>query len=621
VSAEELAWSLEDLLGTGSDLSSRLPSYSDIAGFRGLTETQSVGDAWVSASLDVIDVAVSRVFDPLSVGQRVELEALGVPGEPWQIAERGGVWWMVRSEQTLRMEFDAEVAGPWWVELPVAAFFLHDIPVEAELVADPRYEVRVDGAWVGGESVTRRDFGGPDAAWPVTLTQGRHVLEVTTFPSADLGLMIDALEVLPDDALGATRDNPAASAWLGCDPSSDPCVRGALARLGRRAWRAEVSEGQLDAWMGIVALGEDRWDGVAGAVEAVLASPRFLFRVEAPGTEEGRALDGWERAARLSAALWRSVPDDALLDCAASGGLQSDDAGPCGASAQIERMMADPRMERAHAELAAAWLGTRTLFDPTQRGGDIDPELAASMAEGARRTVAAAVSRDAPLSELVLGETVMVDGALAAILGVAAPEPEGWGEVPAPEHRGGLLRHPAFLASTSEPTRTSPTRRGAKVLGQFFCEPPAPPPGTVQPLGAAEQSDVWDALVEHAANPGCRECHATIDPLGVTLESFDPLGVWRGVPEGMSALALPDGLVLDDDEALVQWVAGDPRYARCATVMLSALLLQRWPNEDDLAATERALGAPLGADVGAGEVVRAILASDAFLRRTVEGAP
>jgi hypothetical protein len=621
VSAEELGWSFVDLLGTGSDLSTRLPSYADIAGFRGLTETQSVGDAWVSASLDAIDVAVSRVFDPLPVGQRVELESLGVPGEPWRIAERGGVWWMVRSEQTLRVEFDAPVAGPWWVELPVAAFFLHDIPVEADLVDDPRYEVWVDGSLVGAEAVTRREFSAPDSAWPVTLTEGRHVVEVLTFPSADLGLMIDALEVLPDASLGATRDNPAASAWLGCDPSSDACVRDALARLGRRAWRLRVPEDRLDAWMELVSVGEDRWDGVAMAVEAVLASPRFLFRVEAPGSEEGRPLDGWERAARLAAALWRSVPDDALLDCVEGGGLGFEDAGPCGLQAQIERMLVDPKAERAHAELATAWLGTRTLFDPTQRGGDIDPELAASMAEGARRTLTAAVSRDAPLSDLVLGETVMVDGALATILGVAAPEPDGWGEVPAPEHRGGLLRHPAFLAGTSEPTRTSPTRRGAKVLGQFLCEPPAPPPGTVQPLGAADEGDVWEALVEHAANPGCRECHATIDPLGVTLEAFDSLGAWRGVPDGTSALALPDGLVLADDEALAHWVAGNPRFARCATVMLSALLLNRWPNEDDVAAAERALGAPIEADMGVGEVVRAVLQSDAFLWRTAQGAP
>jgi hypothetical protein len=262
------------------------------------------------------------------------------------------------------------------------------------------------------------------------------------------------------------------------------------------------------------------------AIVAVLAAPRFLFRIEEQHDAE-QPVSGWELASRLSYFLWSSLPDEPLRRAAADGSL----AKPERLAAEVRRMLADPKSEALAREFAARWLRFRGFAQraPVDRQvfPEFTPELQADMEAEATAFLADMIRHDRPLRDLFSAGHTFLNERLAAHYSVPGVTGAELRRVEVAEYgRGGLLGMAAILASTSYPRRTSPVLRGNWVLTAVLGTPTPPPPADVPPLeeSAAAGGGIRDRLKVHRAAAACAACHDRIDPLGFALEGFDVLG-------------------------------------------------------------------------------------------------
>ena len=313
----------------------------------------------------------------------------------------------------------------------------------------------------------------------------------------------------------------------------EPALERLVASFARRAFRRPVTTEQLAPYLvlGLEAMRENGAGldaGLKAAYRAVLCSPRFLTLVEAPGELDDHAL-----AARLSYALWLSLPDPALAALADAGRLRD----PQVLAAEVERLLADRKAERFLKSFTDQWLKLSqidfTSPDP-KRFRSFDPVLQESMVRETRAYVAEMLKEDLGIAHLLDSDFVLVNERLARHYGLdttGLKPGEGVQKValPGDSVRGGLPAQGAILKVTADGSSTSPVVRGVfvneRLLGRHI---PPPPPGVpaIEPdiRGA---TSIRDQLDKHRSNESCRACHAVIDPPGFALESFDPVGAWR----------------------------------------------------------------------------------------------
>jgi hypothetical protein len=297
--------------------------------------------------------------------------------------------------------------------------------------------------------------------------------------------------------------------------------------------------------------GQTAEQGIQLAIEAMLVSPHFLFRVErdpdpADPSKVHRISD-FELATRLSYFLWSGMPDDALMTLAETGKLHV----PAVLDAQVNRMLADNRSSAFAANFAGQWLETRNLDvlkpDP-QKFPEWDPELRDAMKTETRLFFEAVLRENRPLSDFLDAKYTFLNERLAkhyGISGVTGPEfrrVELTGD-----QRGGILSQASVLTVSSYPNRTSPVIRGKYVLQNILGTPPPPPPPDVPALDEAalgNSGSMRQQLEKHRANSTCASCHSRMDPLGFGLENYDALGKWRTMDGKFpidSSGTLPDG--------------------------------------------------------------------------------
>jgi len=282
--------------------------------------------------------------------------------------------------------------------------------------------------------------------------------------------------------------------------------------------------------------------GIRTALQAILASPHFVFRMEElpESAEPGGVyrISDVDLASRLSFFLWGAPPDEELLDAAEAGEL-ADEAG---LQAQVDRMLADPRSEALATRFATQWLRLHDLEDihpDALTYPYFDETLAHSMKRETEMLFAHIVSEDRPVDELLTADYTFVDERLARHYGFPGVTGHDFQRVSYPDDtRRGLLGHGSVLTLTSHPDRTSPVLRGKWVLEVLIGTPPPPPPPGVPDLEESDDAEdgrfltVRERLEEHRRNPACRSCHVMMDPIGVALENFDVTGAWRNRDEG-----------------------------------------------------------------------------------------
>ena len=308
-----------------------------------------------------------------------------------------------------------------------------------------------------------------------------------------------------------------------------------LRAFADRAFRRPVTQSELARLVGLVESarkdGDDEAQAIRYALKAVLISPHFLFFVEEETPGRGRPIGEFELAARLASFLWSSLPDDELERLAARGELRR--AGNL--SAQVRRMLEDPKARALVDGFALQWLQVRGLRDHAPDPGsfpDFDEPLRRAMLEEASRFCASIMLEDRPIREFLDADHTFVNERLARHYGISGVSGDHFRRVSlAGGPRGGVLTLASVLTVTSNPTRTSPVKRGKWVLDNILGMPPPPPPSGVEALkaegGIEHQATTRRRMEQHRADPGCASCHARMDPLGFSLEDFDAIGAWR----------------------------------------------------------------------------------------------
>lgn len=294
--------------------------------------------------------------------------------------------------------------------------------------------------------------------------------------------------------------------------------------------------------------------GIQRALERLLVSPEFLFRIEREPTNIAPnavyRITDLELASRLSFFLWSSIPDEKLLDLATEGGLQD----PVVLDQQVRRMLADRRSETLVTNFAAQWLYLRDL--EVKRPDDrLFPNFDEGLQQAMRRETELFIDHilreDRSVLDLLRGDFTFVNERLAKHYGIPHVYGSHFRRITLDDDspRRGLLGQGSILTLTSRATRTSPVLRGKWILENILSSPPPPPPPNVPALqdtsAEGKVLSMRERMVQHRANPVCASCHARMDPLGFALENFDAVGRWRtrsesGAPLDVSA-ALPNG--------------------------------------------------------------------------------
>jgi hypothetical protein len=367
----------------------------------------------------------------------------------------------------------------------------------------------------------------------------------------------------PFEVAGAAQDTPSRRAIFVCEPKApsdeEACASQILERMARRAYRRPVMPADMSTLVGFFRQGRSdggSFDtGIQFALERLLVDPDFLLRVyrdpparvlpeqqDSDGSSSDAAGDAYpltdlEVASRLSFFLWSSIPDETLLQLAEQKKLKE----PAVLREQVRRMLADPRAAQAlTVGFADQWLNVRVL---EEKVADevlhplFDHNLLEAFQLETEMFVASTIEEDKSILDLLNADYTFVNERLARHYNI----PDVYGsrmrrvKLPDMEQRGGLLAHGGLLALTAYPNRTSPVIRGKWLLDNILGSPVPNPPANVNASlaegGAAQAATIRERLAQHRNNPVCATCHATMDPLGFALESFDATGAWRTVDE------------------------------------------------------------------------------------------
>ena len=375
---------------------------------------------------------------------------------------------------------------------------------------------------------------------------------------------VDTLTIEGPFSPQAPKDTPSRQRVFVCHPNTQEqesgCAEQILVALAKRAYRRPLHNGDVTRLMRSFNAGRVNGDfetGIQQALETILVSPEFLFRIERdpsgalPGAVHN--LTDLELASRLSFFLWSSIPDDQLLTIAAEGNLRNAKT----LEQQVQRMLQDPKSQAFIQNFFDQWLWLRNLATarPDQKTfPEFDESLRRAFATETQLFLENQFHNDRSLLELLTADYTFVNEKLARHYGMPHVYGSHFRQVHySGDQRKGLLGHGSILTVTSYPNRTSPVVRGKWLLETLLGAPPPAPPPNVPPFpeneGPTQQLSVRERMEQHRKNPACAGCHAQLDPLGFALENFNGIGEWRATDANMPVDAsgvLPGGEKFDD---------------------------------------------------------------------------
>lgn len=383
-----------------------------------------------------------------------------------------------------------------------------------------------------------------------------------------------------------------------CDPKSGPaCVDRILFNLARHAYRRPVSEKDVAPLRKIFATAQREGlsiqQGIETAIQAVLVSPDFLFRIERDprGAPPIHRITDVELASRLSYFLWSSMPDDELLGLGEAGKLSD----PKVLQAQVKRLLGDSRSAALVDNFAGQWLELRNL-DSVKPDPDKFPEWGSELREAMRtesRLFFDHILREnRPISDFLNARYSFLNEQLAKFYGIEGVTGPDFRKVDLPPgQRGGLLSHASVLTVSSYPSRTSVVLRGKYILENILGSPPPPPPANVPTLdedSVGTSLSLRQQMERHREDPTCASCHSKMDPLGFALENYNAIGKWRTMDGKFPVDAtgtLPDGTSFtgpaDMRQALMKRL---PQFAECLTSKMLEYALGRGIGPSDRSA-------------------------------------
>lgn len=440
------------------------------------------------------------------------------------------------------------------VQVPSAS----EYTIRAEAMADQagsepaRMELRLDGKKIKVFDIKgRRDAGTYETK--LKIAEGKHKLEAAFIndyynPKArdrrqrDRNLYVRKLELVPTE-ISLDRLPESHRRIIFVNPKDDVSPQAAIEQILRRfigrAFRRPALDEEVEKFtkLALFALSKEETfeRGIQLAVTAVLVSPHFLFRVENQTQPDNadliQPITDYELASRLSYFLWSSMPDKVLFDLAAQKKLRN----PKVLEQQTRRMLQDKKSQALVNNFATQWLNLRNLEEVSpdpKRFPAFDDKLRRDMQKESEEFFAAIMREDRSVLDLLTANFTFLNERLAKHYGISGVKGEAFQKVSlAGIPRAGVLTQASILTLTSNPTRTSPVKRGKWILENMLNEPPPPPPPNVPELEevAKEQPgmSLRKQLEIHRESPTCASCHNLMDPLGLGFENFDAIGKWR----------------------------------------------------------------------------------------------
>lgn len=382
-----------------------------------------------------------------------------------------------------------------------------------------------------------------------TFTEGFATIGAGSVVTSQRG--VEQYEAMAEDVVASVFSDPTRrDALIGCTPSADvgdACVQSFVERVGRRMWRRPLTQEEVSRLTTLAQTAalelEDPVEGVRWATVALLTSPNFLYRAELGSTAASGELQfsSFEMASRLSFLLWNSVPDEALLDDAASGALDTIE----GVRAAASRMLDAPQGRQSIGAFAEEFMRLDRVATQAKDANlfpEYTPELQAAMARDMRGVwESIAFDQQSSAFDLFTTREVIVNADLAQVYGLDATGLDSdtfeQRTLPADSPRAGILGKAGFLSQFANQKEGSPTLRGKFIRQILMCTPVPPPPGDADIVLDEPPADMpltkRERLELHRTSPACAGCHQLMDPLGLPFESFDAIGRHRTTEHGL----------------------------------------------------------------------------------------
>ncbi|MCG8601036.1 MAG: DUF1592 domain-containing protein [Verrucomicrobiales bacterium] len=560
---EEYRYTIKDLLNVDFNVNDVLPADDTGYGFDTIGDVLSISPLLMEKYLEAAEQVVEKA----------------VPTDGPEIQE----WWLNKGD------FRDDRSEKWSVEwLP----FNHARKMEGNpwVNFDGEYEIRLDFRIRGSEEASShsatlkvgvgdKELASRKLGWDnsrsltlktkTTLKKGRdQTIWIATEEGGkpdegekELAVAVDNIRIRgPLD--GSQKDYPWHVRYLFSEgpPSADEKARDPyrekiLRRFATRAFRRPVDDGTVKRLVAIARQvdmqpGNSFEDGIARAITAILVSPRFLMRAEVQPEPDNPGkvvpIDEYSLASRLSYFLWSSTPDEELLRLAGEGKLRVE------LRDQVNRMLKDDKSDRFIRNFVGQWLMARdvqtvhiderrvlNIRDLGQARRTFSGRLRESMRKESEEFFAHVLRENRPATELLTARYTFLNEPLAEWYGVDGVKGNHMRKVDLPKEskRGGILSQATFHVVTSNPTRTSPVKRGLFVLENFLATPPPPAVPDVPPLEETAKGDkknlpLRDLLALHSEQKMCASCHARMDPIGLALENYNPVGLWRDTYNG-----------------------------------------------------------------------------------------
>jgi len=572
----EYARAVHDLLGIDVDVNAFLPPDTISGGFDNVSDVQSFSptlmEGYLRAASQISRLAVGdRTASPTSVTYKIGRTASQmrhVDGAP--MGTRGGMSvvhvFPADGDYVVKMSMHNEPLGGIYGRYSMLTMNLTEqieVSVNGERAAlvdlsprmsetdqqngqngldvkTPPIHVNAGPQRISAAFIQRLDGPVDDLIAPLenTLADVNISFGVTALPH-----MRDVTILGPSHVTGVS-ETVSRRKIFSCRPTNpkdeETCAADIIKRLTAQAFRGFVSADDVQDALTFYEQGRKKGDfesGIRMALQSILVSPRFLFRLEQAPTVVKAAnayrITDQDLASRLSFFLWDAMPDAELIKAANQGALKT----PAGLEAQVKRMVADRRSETLSTRFASQWLRLQDLdqiFPDYLLYPQYDETLAHAMTRETQLFFDSLVREDHSVLDVLNADYTFVNERLAKHYGIPNVTGDAFRRVELPSYRRGILGQGSILTLTSVADRTSPVLRGKWVMEVLLGTPPPPPPPNVPALDDSVKAEsggkrltTRERMEEHRKNPTCNACHRVIDPLGLALENFDVTGAWR----------------------------------------------------------------------------------------------
>lgn len=583
---------IRDLFGTDFKPAQDFPSDDVGYGFDSIGDVLTLSPLLMDKYLSAAESVVDKVFERTQVSQTTQRKLFAIEREyrnTFRNADRApfGFGKLLTGPGEVSRVWKFEHPGVYKLRMVAKA-----LPAGDEL---PRVAFKIDGKTVETFQILNvegRRFGPPYVV-EVSLTAGDHRFgfeflnpyydaKAKDAKKRDRGLWFDHIEFEGPLNPPPPETSPAYKKLMVASPgkgvTTAEAARRVLTPFARKAYRRAPTAKEIGDLVKLVEFAEKQGDsfddGIRVAVTAVLVSPHFLYRVELdrPGpANTPQPVTDVELASRLSYFLWSSMPDEDLLTAAQTGKLRQGD----NLEKQVRRMLRDPKSKELAENFAGQWLMFRNLKDVTpdeKLFPNFDDALRQAMGQETTLFFDSVVREDRNIFDFIDADYTFVNERLARhykIPNVTGPEFRRVSLKGTP--RGGILTHASILTVTSNPTRTSPVKRGKFIIENILNVTVPPPPPDAGDLpeddGQELKGSLRQRMEQHRENPTCASCHNRMDPIGFAYENFDALGAWRD-KDGKFSIdpsgTLPDGTAFKNPADLRKILKGkQDQFRRC----------------------------------------------------------